>query len=471
MKYYYSINSGSTWEGPFSKEEMDNFRAIGIIDSQTMVKNDAPVNSSPGLPSTSPTLAADPQTSTTAPPSTEGYFVMINGTPQGPYVLSDLQQLINQGSVRPTDLAWTQGMEQWVPVCQIVPIANMGNNLASLSGFSLSTFFAEVFKRHTVDEMQDCFIAGTRQGTPPLSSVSTVFPAPWIFARIMFFCLILYFGFGWALEHYQNSNLVPGYIFVGNFGIPFCCFLLFFELNVRRDVSLYSSMKALIGGGLLSLIITLFLFDSFQSNEAIWAGAIEEPAKLFAAILIAGKLRNGHILTGLIMGAAVGAGFAAFESAGYTYNTLIALIRHQTVADIAIRLGDSNAAAEIMNVARNFNPETIMEMRALMTPFGHVVWTAVTAGAYWYVLGLKVAANERAKDDTSIDFSIFADMRFLRLALIPVGLHMLWNSGIVFEKLGQCIGSVAIGVVAWIIALRLVKQGCDQIKIEQSQTK
>ena len=463
MGYYYSIDSGSTWEGPFSKEEMDNFRAIGIIDAQTMVKTDEPVASSTGVAVPPPVTAAP-----TPVAAAESYLVMVNGTPHGPYSLSDLQQLIAQGDVRPTDLVWTQGMPQWVPVCQIVPISNMGDKLTSLSGFSLGAFFAEVFKRHSVDEMHDCFIAGTRQGTPPLSAVSTVFPAPWIFARFMFFCLILYFGFGWALEHYMNPKLIPGYMFVGNFGIPFCCFFLFYEMNVRRDVSLYCGIKALVGGGLLSLVISLFFFKFFPDG-AIWAGPVEESGKLLAAILIAGKLRNGHILTGLIMGAAVGAGFAAFESAGYTYEQITALISNQAAADAAHRLGNSGIAAELLNVARAIKPDDLMEMRALMAPFGHVVWTAVTAGAYWYVMGLKVAAHERAKDDTSIDFSIFADMRFLRLALIPVGLHMLWNSGIVWAKLGLYPGTIAMGVVAWIIALRLVKQGCDQIKIEQSQ--
>lgn len=465
MGYYYSIDSGSTWEGPFSKEEMDNFRAIGIIDAQTMVKTDEPVASSTGVAVPPPVTAAP-----TPVAAAESYLVMVNGTPHGPYGLSDLQQLIAQGDVRPTDLVWTQGMPQWVPVCQIVPISNMGDKLTSLSGFSLGAFFAEVFKRHSVDEMHDCFIAGTRQGTPPLSSVSTTFPTPWIFARLMLFCLILFFGFNWAATHFQNTTkLIPGLMFVGNFGIPFCCFLLFFELNIRRNVSLVAGLKALVGGGLLSLIVALFFFNFFQSEGAIWAGPIEEPAKLLAAIFIAGKLRNGQILTGLIIGSAVGAGFAAFESAGYTFDALMARLIRSTQGDIAAAMGDSHAAESFFRAASMFDPDGVMHMRALMAPFGHVVWTAVTAGAYWYVMGLKVAAHERAKEDTSIDFSIFADMRFLRLALIPVGLHMLWNSGIVWAKLGLYPGTIAMGVVAWIIALRLVKQGCDQIKIEQSQ--
>ncbi|MBR1978807.1 MAG: DUF4339 domain-containing protein [Akkermansia sp.] len=453
MSYYYSIDSGKSWEGPFSQEEINNFRAMGIIDEQTLIQEDR----------------QDPQpTVTEAPPSPGGYTVLVNGVPQGPYDLNQLRQLIQSGTIRPNDLVWQQGMEQWLPLSQIVSIESMSGALPSLAGFSIKHFFSEVFKHHSEDELHDCFIAGTRQGTPPLSSVSTTFPTPWIFARLMLFCLILFFGFHWAAAHFQNSILIPGLMFVGNFGIPFCCFLLFFELNIRRNVSLVAGLKALVGGGLLSLIVALFFFDFFQSEGAIWAGPIEEPAKLLAAIFIAGKLRNGQILTGLIMGSAVGAGFAAFESAGYTFNTLMGLLVSSMKGNIAAAMGDSYAAESFFRAASMFDPEGTMHMRALMAPFCHVIWTAVTAGAYWHVMGLKIAENTRSKDDTSIDFSILCDIRFLRLAVIPVGLHMAWNHGIVWQHLGIYTGAVALGLVAWVVALRLVKQGCNQIHQEQT---
>lgn len=425
---------------------------MGIIDEQTLIQEDR----------------QEPQpTVTAAPPSPGGYTVLVNGVPQGPYDLNQLRQLIQSGAIRPNDLVWQQGMEQWLPLSQIVSIESMSGVLPSLSGFSIKHFFSEVFKHHSEDELHDCFIAGTRQGTPPLSSVPTTFPTPWIFARLMLFCLILFFGFNWALTHFRNINLVPGLMFVGNFGIPFCCFLLFFELNVRRNVSLVAGLKALVGGGLISLIVALFFFDFFNSNGAIWAGPIEEPAKLLAAIFIAGKLRNGQILTGLIMGSAVGAGFAAFESAGYTFNAFVQLLLNNTKGSIAAAIGDSYAAESFFREALMHDPDNVMHMRALMSPFAHVVWTAVTAGAYWYVMGLKIDENTRSKDDTSIDFSILFDVRFLRLAVIPVGLHMAWNHGVVWQHLGVYTGSVALGLVAWVVALRLVKQGCNQIHQEQ----
>ena len=45
----------------------------------------------------------------------------------------------------------------------------------------------------------------------------------------------------------------------------------------------------------------------------------EEPAKLAAVILLARGIKFPWVVNGLVLGAAVGAGFAIFETAGYLY--------------------------------------------------------------------------------------------------------------------------------------------------------
>lgn len=235
---------------------------------------------------------------------------------------------------------------------------------------------------------------------------------------------------------------------------------------MRRDVPLYKGLQALIAGGLLSLIITCFISSNINLNEAFWAGPIEETAKLIAAVLIANQFRNGRILTGLLIGAAVGAGFAAFESAGYTFNHLIALIKNTTAAQVVQKI-DPSMAQDIVKNSSQYNPDLVMQLRALLTPFAHVVWTAITAGAYWMAVNNHILEGRRKQNDTSIDFNAFTDKRFLIIAIVPVILHMIWNSYL-FAGLGM-IKYLILGIIAWIFALRLVGAGISQVSHEKNQ--
>lgn len=385
--YYYSLDSGNSWEGPFSETEIKEFRQVGIIDDQTLIQK-------------TESTEADTATGNTAIPKDD--------------------------------------------------------RLPSLKSFSIKTFFSEVFKHHTKEEVVSCFLGGTREGTPPLSQVSTVFPTPWIFARMMVFCIILYVGFSWALGRFGNINLVPALIFVGNFGIPFCCFLLFYELNVRRDILFYDGMKALVGGSLISIVVTLLLHENNQFQSPIWAGPIEELAKLLAAILIAGSLRRGHTFTGLVIGAAVGSGFAAFESAGYTFAELL----RPFLALLAKAQG-----AEVPDSAFYNAPDYVMQLRAVLSLCTHPVWTAITAGAYWMYNSEYQRKDTEAEHHSIINFSVLMDIRFIRIALIPVGLHMLWN-GIAADY--GFFGYFGLGFIAWLVALKLVMAGIKQIESEKN---
>ena len=48
------------------------------------------------------------------------YYVKRDGQQYGPYSLADLQRYLAQGNIQPTDLAQSEGLDQWVPVQQIV---------------------------------------------------------------------------------------------------------------------------------------------------------------------------------------------------------------------------------------------------------------------------------------------------------------------------------------------------------------
>ena len=86
-------------------------------------------------------------------------------------------------------------------------------------------------------------------------------------------------------------------------------------------------------------------------------------------------------------------------------------------------------------------------------PMGHMVWTAIAAGAFW-----------RVKQDRPFSASMLMDKRFLMAFAIPVALHALWDAPIQLPFLGNEILAALIG---WYVLFMLVQQGLQQVKQEQ----
>src|SRR5262249_25155593 len=99
----------------------------------------------------------------------------------------------------------------------------------------------------------------------------------------------------------------------------------------------------------------------------------------------------------------------------------------------------------------------VIQTRSYWAPFTHIAWTAISAGALWRIKG----ANK-------FRISMLADPTFLRAFLIPVGLHMLWNSPLLrFNGLLDLIKPIGLGIIAWYVVLTLVQQGLRQIRDAQ----
>lgn len=402
--------------------------------------------------------------------SLETYHIQLpNGEQDGPYTLLELKEMLQNGLINTDTEIRSRKCSCTLQVDELLHHGQTGTidditGLNGLGGFSLWHFFADVFRHHSREEVLDIFCCGTAGTTPPLHGVSSSWPSPWIFARMLLACILLYFGFNWACNTFQNPNLVPGLMFVGNFAIPFCVVVFFFELNVRREVPFLEVMRAMFYGGLISLIFALGLVAVSPDLLAWIAGPLEEPAKLLAAVIIAGSRRNGRILTGLLLGAGVGAGFAAFESSGYTFAELVRFISSSTAAQLIASINPHKGMAMAQS-ASLINPDAVMQIRALITPFGHIVWSAITAGAYWLALKHRIAEGKRSYNATGIDWAAFADVRFLRIAIIPLVLHLVWNTSWLAEF--GLLRFLILGVIAWAVALRLVHEGLQQIREEK----
>ncbi len=300
--------------------------------------------------------------------------------------------------------------------------------LERIEGFSFAKLVSEVFGHHEPDAVERLLSVGTPDTTPALDPSMGVMPSPWVFARVLMGALLTYLVFLSGWNQFENLNLIPGLIMVGSFAMPFSVLVLFFELNTPKNVSLVKLIQMLLAGGALSLLLALFLNAAVPFLGILGmssAGIIEEVGKLAALLLVMrfiGPERYPYRLNGLLMGAAVGTGFAAFESAGY-----------------ALRIGLQDGGAMLDNIM----------MRGVLSPFGHIAWTAIAASAYW------IAATPGMKPT-----SVLTSPRFLKLFAVPVTLHFIWNLPFTGPFMFKY---VVLGFVAWVIIISLVQSGLNEV--------
>lgn len=401
---------------------------------------------------------------------------------RGPVTFEELSRLIASGSIPGSVLVATPGADRWQPAADIFRAASGGpppppppppppdapgksfldqigdtiNQVAGtekLEGFKLGEVFSEAFTRRSAAEMEEYLIIGTARTTPAITDVQTGWPKPWLFMRFLIFCVIIYAGFVYACQHFSNIKLVPGLIFMGAFSMPLATLILFFELNTPRNVSIYRLIILLGLGSVVSLGISLFGYDTgaLEWLKASSAGIIEELGKLLTLLLIVRGTRYKYILNGMLFGAAVGAGFGAFETAGYAFSNSAG--GDGFLEYYIFGLAHTNNGSEALLFATREATNTIW-IRGLLAPLMHVAWTAMVGAALW-----------RVKGDKPISREMFLNPRFYRVLLLAMALHMLWNWG--DFRLPYNLKYLLLGAVAWFVIFGLVQQGLRQVRDEQ----
>jgi RsiW-degrading membrane proteinase PrsW (M82 family) len=323
------------------------------------------------------------------------------------------------------------------------------SGLKPLEGFHLAYLSANPFQRRSREELDTYFNAGSPQTTPSLAAVSTEWPRPWFFWRLLIFGAAVLLAFIVGYQAFDNSKLVPGIIITGAFCVPLACVSLFFEFNVLRDISLYQVLKFIVGGGAVSIFIALALYHATHLEEtflgATSAGIVEEIAKVVTAVVLLRTMPHlKWILNGLLVGAAVGAGFAGFESAGYIFESFVQGITHSHQPALALY--------------------GTLFLRAIFAPFCHVVWTAAVVGGLW-----------RVKRDLPFRAKMLIHPDFLRVLGFVMLLHMLWNSGLLWGAFGVILFKVegyfwvTSFVGSWYLVLLLVQEGLWQVRLAQTR--
>lgn len=315
------------------------------------------------------------------------------------------------------------------------------NNFIGLEGlkdFKLKHIFSEVFKKHSLVEMEEQLVTGTSKNIPSITEIEVGWAKPWLFARLLVVSAVLIGLMIIGFRMFENPKIIPGLIFVGAFAMPLATLIFFLEMNAPRNISIFLVMFLVFVGGFASLFMTLVLSNPlefiYKAFGAAGAPFIEEPMKLLLAVLIVGSfVRYKWILNGLLFGAALGVGFGGFESAGYAFDPIINAVQGQSPFDSLV--------------------DSII-LRGLLAPFMHVVWTANAAGALWMVKG-----------DRKFSWNMLGDMKFLRVFISSFALHFIWNSNFTLIQIPifADVKYLILGFISWTICFMLVQAGLKQL--------
>lgn len=312
--------------------------------------------------------------------------------------------------------------------------------------------FTDVLKKHSTAEAESIFISGTKYTTPALDQVSKDWPRPWLYSRVSLLFVLAFMLLWMCVNIFGNTNALPGMIVAGSFTVPLATMVLFMELNVWRNISMYVVIKTFLVGGCTSLLTTLFLFQLFSVEDMDFAGAflvglIEEMGKAIIVYLFIKKVYKRSILSGLLIGASIGAGFAAFESAGYAMQPMITFLQY---AGYAQAYGQSVNYGEMLDA---INQSVIL--RGFLAPGGHVAWAAISGAAL-------IIASKSEKQYT---MELLMNHKFLRLFAIPVVLHGLWDSPLTTWcfAIFPFSGHFALIVLVWVVVLILVNMGLAEV--------
>jgi RsiW-degrading membrane proteinase PrsW (M82 family) len=191
----------------------------------------------------------------------------------------------------------------------------------------------------------------------------------------------------------RNPNLVPTVVLLGSFLVPVTFVVWAFGRRHSGEVTAELLFSTFVTGGILG-VLAASLLESYLLHPSPWlflgVGLIEEAVKLLALAFLTRHLQHKYARDGIILGAAVGFGFAAFETAGYAFTALF-----------------TEQGLSLMQLVQT------ELLRSVLAPVGHGLWTAILGGVLFSSSGRE-------------HFAITWRLLFSYLGVSV--LHALWDS-------------------------------------------
>jgi RsiW-degrading membrane proteinase PrsW (M82 family) len=235
----------------------------------------------------------------------------------------------------------------------------------------------------------------------------------WAWALVLVVGVLLFEIVRRVLIKTENPNLVPSLILLGAAVAP-ATFVIFI-LGRRLPYDISGGAIGVVGflSGVVGVVTAgLLEYDTLRDLGVlpmVAVGVIEEAAKLIVPLAVLLGLRQYRSPSdGLLIGVAAGAGFAALETMGYAFVTLISSRGSLSAVD------------------------SVLVLRGLLSPAAHMAWTGLTATALWYAAARGWKAS--------------AVWRFVVVFAVAVALHATWDS----------VGTIPVYIVLAAISLGLL---------------
>jgi RsiW-degrading membrane proteinase PrsW (M82 family) len=224
-----------------------------------------------------------------------------------------------------------------------------------------------------------------------------------------------------------NPVMFPTVVMVGNFMVPVAFVVFLYERRYLSRLTSQTVSLAFLYGGLVGVTAASILWALFIKNldlvSTLKIGFIEELAKILGVVVIVRHKWHDSEMDGLILGAAVGMGFAALESNGYAFAAFL------------------ESKGSISSVAQ------ITLFRGLLSPMMHGTWTAILAS---------VLFRESRDNRFCINLRVIGAYMFVSIQ------HSMWNAANMVLDLGILIALGMIGItglfvlrLCWLDAVRL----------------
>ena len=246
---------------------------------------------------------------------------------------------------------------------------------------------------HSFGEREQLLQTGTAGHQAVLTDLYYGWQQPWFFwtvlkvgAILIAACFVLVYGCQLLLNT-TTQVAVEMLFLIPPMVVPVALMVFFWELNVPRNLTIWELLSFFLVGTLLSLGANALMFTLVGNKGGPIAALREEPAKLFAGVILllyCSKVKGKKVygLTGLVIGAAVGSGFSAFETISY---------------------------------GLHYSLETVM-IRVIFAVVGHTLYSC----SYLTALSLH-APNGR------VSIQSFLNSDFVLTFLVSVCAHAFWN--------------------------------------------
>ena len=220
----------------------------------------------------------------------------------------------------------------------------------------------------------------------------------------------------------QNPLYLPSLLLLGAAVLPVTLTTLLSDLQSSPGLSVARISAAAVLGGVVGTVLAGQLeFDAIKTMGSLpylMVGMIEESAKLAVPVLLfSWRLPRPRAAQGLVLGVAAGSGFAAMETMGYGFVTLLS--SH----------GDLHLV------------DHLLLLRALTSLGGHAAWTGLACAAWFAMYGARRPWLAR--------------LRFVAVFASVVCLHAQWDASVADK--GYLLVSVAgfLMLASTVLGLRL----------------